>query len=151
MRIDVELFQSTLPCGSDLSSALQASVSRQFQSTLPCGSDFYLGWSLVSQAISIHAPLRERQDFVLMYLGEFDISIHAPLRERPQNPTLLLSTATISIHAPLRERRFTINDPTAKFIFQSTLPCGSDITLSSTIILVLLFQSTLPCGSDRNS
>ena len=35
----LRLFQSTLPRGSDLSSALQAAVSRQFQSTLPRGSD----------------------------------------------------------------------------------------------------------------
>ena len=54
------------------------------------------------------------------------ISIHAPSRERPQSPTLLLSTATISIHAPSRERPFFMTAFIILWIFQSTLPHGSD-------------------------
>ena len=53
------------------------------------------------------------------------ISIHAPLRERPHlsPPT---DNSPISIHAPLRERRGTTTLCQPPFLFQSTLPCGSD-------------------------
>ena len=54
------------------------------------------------------------------------ISIHAPLRERPHlsPPT---DNSPISIHAPLRERRGTTTLCQPPFLFQSTLPCGSDV------------------------
>ena len=76
------------------------------------------------------------------------ISIHAPLRERQQhewydnrhvcyfNPRSLagathrfrwgLAGATISIHAPLRERLTGSVGDLPELQFQSTLPCGSD-------------------------
>ena len=55
-----------------------------FQSTLPYGSDIRNTFLYSSRLISIHAPLRERQSFEteLTWIGS--ISIHAPLRERQQ-------------------------------------------------------------------
>ena len=56
----------------------------------------------------------------------------------------------ISIHAPLRERRFyCINTGGGQFLFQSTLPCGSDRTSKLSTWVGIPFQSTLPCGSDH--
>ena len=80
-------FQSTLPHGSDTGSAFAAVNLRRFQSTLPHGSDLILqrvyniidnfnprsltgatglqGLELKQQAISIHAPSRERLSSIL--------------------------------------------------------------------------------------
>ena len=54
----------------------------------------------------------------------------------------------ISIHAPLRERLSELEYAVTAAVFQSTLPCGSDISISLAINFDVLFQSTLPCGSD---
>ena len=54
------------------------------------------------------------------------ISIHAPSRERHalrENPA---PGECISIHAPSRERLLTSKSLTRTFLFQSTLPHGSD-------------------------
>ena len=122
------------------------------------------------------------------------ISIHAPLRERPNLLPFIQNKDNISIHAPLRERLS--NKVASCFIvrFQSTLPCGSDLAEPSRLYLPVHFnprslagativtkpnlkissisihaplrerpfgivytskarpfQSTLPCGSDRRS
>ena len=55
-----------------------------FQSTLPYGSDHSVKIRLPrATVISIHAPLRERQNTDKAPSFPFFISIHAPLRERP--------------------------------------------------------------------
>ena len=54
------------------------------------------------------------------------ISIHAPLRERRLVSRLGRLYGIISIHAPLRERRFPTYGRCRGYIFQSTLPYGSD-------------------------
>ena len=80
---------------------------------------------MVAVRISIHAPLRGRQDLPDPGLSDFFISIHAPLRGRPYsrahhqlrpdfNPRPLAGATgnfgsdrhviLISIHAPLRGR-----------------------------------------------
>ena len=86
---------------------------------------------------------------------------------------LTVSTVyAISIHAPLRERLLKDVQNLIKVIFQSTLPCGSDMCavkdffwlpeisihaplrerqtmwIDRIVILDVIFQSTLPCGSD---
>ena len=65
-----------------------------------------------------------------MYLGEFNdktcISIHAPSRERPGYFIFSSVHRNISIHAPSRERLKLMIGPFVAFIFQSTLPHGSD-------------------------
>ena len=76
--------------------------------------------------ISIHAPSRERLLNIHAKVEELLISIHAPLRERPEMPSPCVST----------------------LIFQSTLPCGSDIYCLYLLQRQFAFQSTLPCGSD---
>ena len=57
-------FQSTLPRGSDIVRLLSVSRMPSFQSTLPRGSDAELIFLPLFQAISIHAPSRERLDEV---------------------------------------------------------------------------------------
>ena len=56
-----------------------------------------------------------------------DISIHAPLRERHFMVTFNGYMVMISIHAPLRERPRLMIGLYDVCIFQSTLPCGSDL------------------------
>ena len=78
----------------------------------------------------------------------YSISIHAPLRERPLTHVVRQAVPRISIHAPLRERQSCILRTRMFAIFQSTLPCGSDINHKITLRSDFAFQSTLPCGSD---
>ena len=121
------LFQSTLPCGSDLIGSTYFLRRFIFQSTLPHGSD--------------QQPCK----FDTLY----SISIHAPSRERPARLLLLVIEIVISIHAPSRERCQTALWVLALVIgFQSTLPCGSDRKLYYPGPYLAEFQSTLPCGSD---
>ena len=56
----------------------------------------------------------------------YTISIHAPLRERPKAALYLSQKTHISIHAPLRERLLLLFLCRNRFLFQSTLPYGSD-------------------------
>ena len=103
------IFQSTLPCGSDAALIFCLKDTALFQSTLPCGSDdSFANFGQNMLTISIHAPLRERQE--LERLSNFDtcISIHAPLRERQADHKLTRKTEE----------------------FQSTLPCGSDKSIN---------------------
>ena len=112
---------------------------QSFQSTLPHGSD--RGYSLRAYlllTISIHAPV----------VVPAVISIHAPSRERQFNLGEGLTITDISIHAPLRERRSTALCSDQANLFQSTLPCGSDVIALINSSRAPLFQSTLPCGSD---
>ena len=97
-------FQSTLPYGSDgvcvgerlyplyfnprsLTGATMLMGNAKkvdlFQSTLPYGSDCCHAHRAARQAISIHAPLRERRCPRRPRCSHRRISIHAPLRERP--------------------------------------------------------------------
>ena len=54
-------FQSTLPRGSDRLSGLISFIMPLFQSTLPRGSDLLGAFILLTSDISIHAPSRERR------------------------------------------------------------------------------------------
>ena len=97
-------FQSTLPYGSDIRNFDTSKVTDIFQSTLPYGSD-----SIIQNANN-----------------RITISIHAPLRERRQQTIDPNNVVVISIHAPLRERPLYILISMMLWIFQSTLPYGSD-------------------------
>ena len=150
------LFQSTLPYGSDGSQARAQHARPLFQSTLPYGSDtapaltvppntYFNPRSLtgatiraaiffMDASISIHAPLRERRNMVVKLNNATDISIHAPLRERLRNASISDAYGQISIHAPLRERQLEPGIRAARFVFQSTLPYGSDIRKTSSCV-----------------
>ena len=99
--------------------------------------------------ISIHAPLRGRQQPPTADDKQAFISIHAPLRGRPLssvtrpiityfNPRPLAGATggffalpehiIISIHAPLRGRQERGNVGRHQPGFQSTPPCGGDCT-----------------------
>ena len=128
-KIDNDLFQSSLPRGSDqhssparnlaMISILAPSRERRrrlrlyrypakFQSSLPRGSDYCKYVWEKEERISILAPSRERR-------GGIDVM------------TIL---SRISILAPSRERRYDMMYDVAKgYLFQSSLPRGSDMLL----------------------
>ncbi len=100
---------------------------RRFQSTLPYGSD-PKGWvyRTRAEAISIHAPSRERH--LASNIVAFSIKFQSTLpcgsdamykNFNPPPKIFQSSTKNISIH---HQKYF---NPPPK-IFQSTLPCGSD-------------------------
>ena len=100
-------FQSTLPRGSDCSAGSSCGSSFLFQSTLPRGSDNRQALKRQhKQAISIHAPSRERPRYSGRCKRASGISIHAPSRERHINRRALYALFSISIHAPSRERQY---------------------------------------------
>ena len=141
------IFQSTLPCGSDFDSCAYVARYIIFQSTLPCGSDI----RCVHEA-KLYRNFNPRSLAGATKL--YDAINHDEM---------------ISIHAPLRERLLLVTYICPRRIFQSTLPCGSDINkvilhskadnfnprslAGATFLIIILnfsnvFQSTLPCGSD---
>ena len=124
---EFNLFQSTLPEGSDMQGTKSISHVINFNPRSPKGATKRPPACHCPPIISIHAPRRERQPISDMidkglnisihaprrerHGGGFvpcpviPISIHAPRRERPFSSLLFLSAFTISIHAPRRERR----------------------------------------------
>ena len=121
------------------------------------------------EMISIHAPSRER----LVITGEWkdveDISIHAPSRERRQGDKIIILHKYFnprSLAGATQKRLY--HD--LRYLFQSTLPRGSDLQIKAfsdnvTLISIhapsrerlftifcipttITFQSTLPRGSD---
>ena len=89
---------------------------------------------LTACVISIHAPLRERQN-------RLDLSLTGRSNFNPRSLTGATAAAsrliymwTISIHAPLRERPQKVLQLFRHRRFQSTLPYGSDINSASPAI-----------------
>ena len=54
--------------------------------------------------VSIHAPVRERPDDLVVGPCALHVSIHAPVRERPGLGSASVGRRFVSIHAPVRER-----------------------------------------------
>ena len=143
------LFQSTLPCGSDLckcsldswtqhfnprslaGATLLASLRlsrRIFQSTLPCGSD--------ARSLSVGSATGSFQS--TLPCGS-DLADRFPLKPyRDFNPRSLAGATTVTSSASA-----------SCSAFQSTLPCGSDLIDVFQFPHRRAFQSTLPCGSDQ--
>ena len=145
--VQLPVFQSTLPCGSDppqgntlivdhnfnprsLAGATTYAVHTEpsaagFQSTLPCGSDCARLNGPFLILISIHAPLRERLSTINSGLSVGKISIHAPLRERPTTPAP--SNDAINFNPRSLAGATMIMELILDNVeFQSTLPHGSD-------------------------
>ena len=103
----ISTFQSTLPHGSDNKAIISYKVSMLFQSTLPHGSDTTsLSMGYGRYAISIHAPSRERQFFVLVgFLLMSDFNPRSLTGATLQYGDTTLLPDYISIHAPSRERQ----------------------------------------------
>ena len=143
----------------------------QFQSTLPCGSDLTdADIARLGEIISIHAPLRERRGHV------FNISIRRtnfnPRSLAGATVDFILPSLIIVFQSTLpcgsdagrcsalpavpNFNPRSLAGATCAFsagcqpvpAFQSTLPCGSDGDKQEMYEDVYKFQSTLPCGSD---
>ena len=141
------IFQSTLPCGSDVKVSkgetntvlisIHAPLRERlvirrtfqltllFQSTLPCGSDAKAANRQAGIAISIHAPLRER---LLMFLNLVIIWNF--------NPRSLAGATASYMAQVIYKHNF---NPRS---LAGATTCIGQLSLSS------VFQSTLPCGSD---
>ena len=98
-----------------------------FQSTLPYGSDPMVTLFIVALFVKFQSTLPHGSDPCGQCLGcRLDISIHAPSRERLLCFGWFPSDVRISIHAPSRERLARLNQNIISRLFQSTLPHGSD-------------------------
>ena len=98
------IFQSTLPCGSDRVSPRGSSCAGNFNPRSLAGATAVDKSKVGDCGISIHAPSRERLISDLDRFVIMNISIHAPSRERPFASHLRNNRGRISIHAPSRER-----------------------------------------------
>ena len=104
LKLVLNVFQSTLPGGSDAQVHTGDTVVTKFQSTLPGGSDFR---HLCGNGPSSHFNPRSPEGATRLH-----------------HDTLVL--LIISIHAPRRERHARADSVSVKLPFQSTLPGGSD-------------------------
>ena len=118
-----------------------------FQSTPPCGGDVSLTREILKADISIHAPMRGRPQY---HAGtatpeDFNPRPHAgatlrlleviSTKEFQSTPpcggdciTLIrIMCRGISIHAPMRGRPLFSLQPDTPSLFQSTPPCGGDV------------------------
>ena len=105
-----------------------ASTALIFQSTPPCGGDVQLAEVLVSLNISIHAPLRGRPLKMVWDFWRFCISIHAPLRGRQRFEARKVGDLYFNPR-PLAGATVASWLQQAKGKFQSTPPCGGDISI----------------------
>ena len=121
------LFQSTLPRGSDHFRQMFPCLHFQFQSTLPRGSDKTAAkWRADGKHFNPRSLAGATTAPAAPYFAT-EISIHAPSRERPQYLPKASLHFGISIHAPSRERPLIIACQLLSILFQSTLPRGSDL------------------------
>ena len=121
------------------------------------------------KAISIHAPLRERPQQLILKLSS-QISIHAPLRERLLslplglqrmyfNPRSLAGATAYSSWPSCTSHNFnprSLAGATLGYVTDEILkrisihaPLRERPVLLKRRLILILFQSTLPCGSDR--
>ena len=124
--LGTELFQSTLPRGSDSTFWTTVFVVIYFNPRSLAGATGIIKSHPSQDKISIHAPSRERLDGCLNAVDKVNfnprslagatidfcivaslviISIHAPSRERQSVQCVSSRHFEISIHAPSRERR----------------------------------------------
>ena len=120
------IFQSTLPHGSDLTISLSHGIVTNFNPRSLTGATFYAvfpcwHWRYFNPRSLTGATSNSNLWFLVTL-----ISIHAPSRERP------------AVHFPRP----------LQWLFQSTLPHGSDTHWQTDCLRRNGFQSTLPHGSD---
>ena len=139
-------FQSTPPCGGDYSDGVGLTLWMYFNPRPLAGATLPISGTCQFHPISIHAPLRGRQQVFNTTIpnmqfqstppcGGDKIAIAVPALIFYFNPRplagatkpfpVLFTTSLISIHAPLRGRLFT-KPCTPSRLFQSTPPCGGD-------------------------
>ena len=142
-----ELFQSTLPRGSDCLKLIPARCLCNFNPRSLAGATELAAKYPQQADISIHAPSRERPGgAVTIDTGRY-ISIHAPSRERLRADMGRERPAVISIHAPSRERQRRGSGLNAIQNFNPRSLAGATFG-SGRKFCRFLFQSTLPRGSD---
>ena len=121
-----DLFQSTLPRGSDIILANVPRLNPLFQSTLPRGSD--AGYNLFrSPTLEFQSTLPRGSDpsepctpRVILYFNPRSLAGATQIADQFSMQDI------ISIHAPSRERQGELMNPPFVQQFQSTLPRGSD-------------------------
>ena len=118
-----------------------------FQSTLPCGSDIMDLEINFYTKISIHAPLRERQTARYIIFEAWIFQSTLPCGS-DRNETKFLSSVSYFNPRSLAGATRSCKKTLVKIVFQSTLPCGSDVHNLLHSGRLPGFQSTLPCGSD---
>ena len=128
-------FQSTLPHGSDGCSKLIFIDLKNFNPRSLTGATMQIQGETAGLKISIHAPSRERLVAMDRSSNCIAISIHAPSRERHRKTLRRTKYYNISIHAPSRERPYYDTILLLEFLFQSTLPHGSDFIHFNLLIL----------------
>ena len=125
IRVDGQLFQSTLPQGERRQSCAYVARYIIFQSTLPQGERHNCLCSLIQQSYFNPRSHKGSDDARKFNATANKISIHAPTRGATQNLLSLNHIKAISIHAPTRgatcsrQHLFRIC-----YKFQSTLPQG---------------------------
>ncbi len=124
------IFQSTLPCGSDKYQPWSNNSSTDFNPRSLAGATCILAFCSIGCGISIHAPLRERQRHLQNEPQCAFISIHAPLRERLSTELFTQNIINFNPRSLAGATEHLAKKAVAR-IFQSTLPCGSDISHSS--------------------
>ena len=165
----MELFQSTLPRGSDLSSILKGSKPRnfnprslagatiwlatvlmfpKFQSTLPRGSDLS---SILKGSKPRNFNPRSlagaTMELNIRYLAII-ISIHAPSRERLKSRLILLSVLAFQSTLPRGSDDFSLPLASRQNTISIHAPSRERQIVRKLLLFKLPFQSTLPRGSD---
>ena len=118
-------FQSTLPYGSDQGIHHKRTRPLYFNPRSLTGATAICLLVYNISAISIHAPLRERQSRHPEACCWYRFQSTLPYGSDSED-ILMARYNEISIHAPLRERQLKPKLLCRWLIFQSTLPYGSD-------------------------
>ena len=118
-------FQSTLPRGSEAGLPIPRGPWPYFNPRSLAGASTLLVARLCNRVISIHAPSRERVGFRNAIGNSIDFNPRS-LAGANVEPFSKYGMGAISIHAPSRERLMTLYGSLPTWIFQSTLPRGSE-------------------------
>ena len=168
-------FQSALPRGERQCKRIYDYLDNRFQSALPRGERRKVVKAVKTPVhISIRAPARGATELIAPNDHSIIISIRAPARGatfvkstsvnpmldfNPRSregsdhncPPLVDNTAGISIRAPARGATKLLDDVLDMSLFQSALPRGERLKLTSSLNQYPVFQSALPRGERRCS
>ena len=122
-----DIFQSTLPYGSDANARyLAAMTACDFNPRSLTGATTFVGHSSTPQTFQSTLPYGSDTTIPVMQVNTSKFQSTLPYGSDMQIIGGIEAARAISIHAPLRERRPSCTALCSDQAFQSTLPYGSD-------------------------
>ena len=143
-----QVFQSTLPCGSDRRFASYAITPLYFNPRSLAGATIFCMFIAIIHLFQSTLPHGSDIEITILTAAKKAFQSTLPCGSDVLILGLLFGILKFQSTLPCGSDRVPAASLRASGEFQSTLPCGSDKCSYIDWIICPVFQSTLPCGSD---